>query len=98
MTILDVQVPGELRLTLRGAEENAILATLRRWPHWIGSEVQRDPANAQRCLTVTLITDRNHEPIIREILRRSFGLIFPPEGGELTYTPEPPPVSRRRHA
>lgn len=98
MTTLDVQVPGELRLTLQGADENVILATLRRWPYWLRSEVQRDPANAEQCLTVTLVTGRNHEPILREILRRSFGLIFPPEGGELVYIPEVPPPARRRHA
>ena len=30
MTILDTSVAGELRLTLRGAAENRILATVRR--------------------------------------------------------------------
>lgn len=98
MTTLDVQVPGELRLTLRGADENAILETLRRWPYWLRSEVQRDPADTQQCLTVTLITGRNHETTLREILRRSFGLIFPPDGGELVYTPEVSPPPRRRRA
>lgn len=83
MTTLDLSIPGELRLTLRGANEDTILNTVRRWPHWLRAEVEHDPANAEQCLAVTLITDREQESTVREILRRSFGMIFPPEGGDL---------------
>jgi hypothetical protein len=38
--------------------------------------------DASQYLSVTLITGRNQETTIREILRRSFGMSFSPEGGE----------------
>jgi hypothetical protein len=97
MTTLDMSSPGELRLILRGAQENAILNTLRHWPYWRGVEVERDPADRTQCLSVTLIADRGQEATIREVLRRSFGMTFPPEGGNralpVAATPEP---ARRR--
>jgi len=96
MTTLDVSTPGELRLTLRGAAENAILTTLRRWPYWLRVELEHDQTDAAQCVAVTLITGRNQEATLREILRRSFGLIFPPEGGETALRPAPEPRSRRR--
>lgn len=82
MTTLDVSVPGELRLVLRGAAENAILETLRHWPYWLRVEVERDPADQAQCRSITLITGRNQEATIREVLRRSFRMTFPPEGGD----------------
>ena len=93
MTTLDMSSPDELRLVLYGVAENAILTTLRRWPHWLRAEVERDPADPSQCLSVTLITGREQEATLREILRRSFGLIFPAEGGsrDLVLPPEPKP-------
>lgn len=82
MTTLDVSTPDELRLVLRGTAENAILDTLRHWPNWLRVELERDPDDAARYLSVTLIAARGQEATIREILRRSFGMIFPPEGGD----------------
>ncbi|MBX0329048.1 hypothetical protein K2Z83_15320 [Oscillochloris sp. ZM17-4] len=96
MTTLDLSVPDELRLVLRGADEDAILTTLRRWPHWLRAEVGHDPDNAAQVLTVTLITDRDQEATLREILRRSFGMTFPPEGGDVAMLPAPPPKPQRR--
>jgi phage-related baseplate assembly protein len=96
MSTLDLSTPGELRLTLRGAEENTILATLRRWPYWLRAEVEHDPEDKAQCLAVTLITSRTQEATLREILRRSFGLTFPPEGGDTAMKPVPPPRSPRR--
>ena len=94
MTTLSIAETGELHLTLRGAEENRILATVRRWPYWQRVDIERDPANAERCLAVTLIADRAYESIVREILRRSFGMTFPEEGGSSDIGPEPAPRSR----
>jgi hypothetical protein len=96
MTTLDMSNPGEVRLILRGETENAILTMLRRWPHWLRAEVEHDPVETTQCVAITLITDRAQEATIREILRRSFGLTFPPEGGSqpLVLPPAPPP--RRR--
>jgi len=96
MATLDLSTTGEIRLILRGEEENAILTTLRRWPHWQRAEVEHNPANAAQCLAVTLITDRNQEATLREILRRSFGMAFPSEGGDLTMIQAPPPKPQRR--
>jgi hypothetical protein len=96
MATLDLSRPDEVRLVLSGAAENAILATVRRWPHWLRAEVDRDPADTSQIAAVTLVAQRDHEATVREILRRSFGLTFPEDGGsrELA-TPEPPP--RRRN-
>lgn len=96
MTTLDLSSPGELRLVLRGAGENAILATLRRWPHWLRAEVERDPADTAQCVSVTLVASRGQEATLREILRRSFGLTFPVEGGSLTPVIPAAPASTRR--
>jgi hypothetical protein len=100
MTTLDVSAPDELRLVLRGAAENAILNTLRHWPNWERVELERDPDDATRYRAVTLIAARGQEATIREILRRSFGLIFPPEGGDREMKPQEaaPAPSRRGFA
>ncbi|PDW00172.1 hypothetical protein [Candidatus Viridilinea mediisalina] len=81
MASLRMGAPGELWLVLHGAAENVILTTVRRWPHWLRVEVERDPADKSQCVSVTLVTGCDQEATLREILRRSFGLIFPPEGG-----------------
>ena len=96
MTTLSIAETGELQLTLRGTAENRILATVRRWPYWQRVDIERDPANAEICLAVTLIADRVHEPIVREILRRSFGMTFPEAGGSYDIGPELPASPRRR--
>lgn len=96
MATLDLSVPGELWLVLSGAGEQAILTTLRRWPHWVRAKVERDPVDATRCVSVTLVTDPGQEATLREILRRSFGLTFAPEGGSIALPPRPAPVPRRR--
>lgn len=96
MTTLAISEAGEVCLTLRGAEENRILATLRRWPHWQRVALERDPADTERCLAVTLIADQAYESTVRDILKRSFGLTFPASGGSCELSPEPPPPPRRR--
>jgi hypothetical protein len=96
MTTLSIAETGEISLTLRGAAENRILATVRRWPYWQRVAIERDPANAECCLAVTLITDRIYESTVREILSRSFGMTFPATGGSREIGPEPPASPRRR--
>lgn len=81
MTTLSTNAAGELCLTLRGEAENRILTTIRRWPHWQRVTLERDPADNQRCLAVTLVADVAFEPTVREILKRSFNLTFPTDGG-----------------
>jgi hypothetical protein len=96
MTTLSISETGELHLTLRGAAENRILATVRRWPYWRRVDIERDPMNAERTLSVTLCTDQIYESTVREILKRSFGLTFPPAGGSSEMAPEPPARPSRR--
>lgn len=98
MTTLSISESGELHLTLQGAEENRILTTVRRWPHWRRVDIERDPANAEYCLSVTLVTEQAYESTVRDILKRSFDLTFPPTGGSRDLAPEilAPPKRRRR--
>ncbi|RRR70264.1 MAG: hypothetical protein EI684_13605 [Candidatus Viridilinea halotolerans] len=98
MTTLDMSTPGELRLVLQGEAENVILTTVRRWPHWLRAEVERNPADQSQCVAVTLVTESGQEATLREILRRSFGLIFPPEGGSRTLVAPPNAKPRPRGA
>jgi hypothetical protein len=88
---------GELCVTLRGSAEDRVLTTLRRWPHWLRADVERDQEDQTRCTAVTLITTQHHEGTIREILKRGFGLAFPVEGGSQDIAPEPVPIPRRGH-
>jgi hypothetical protein len=96
MSTLIISESGEVSITLRGAEENPILTTVRRWPYWRRVALERDPVNTDRCLAVTLIADQAHETIVREILKRSFGLTFPLSGGSCALVPKLPPPIRRR--
>jgi len=96
MTTLSISEEGELYLTLRGAAENRILATVRHWPYWQRVDIERDPVDAERCLSVTLVADRIYESTVREILNRSFGMTFPATGGSREIGPEPPARPRRR--
>jgi hypothetical protein len=96
MTTLAISESGEVCLTLRGAAENRVLATLRRWPHWQRVTLERDPIDIAQCLAVTLVAEQVHESTIREILRRSFDLTFPETGGSCDLLPEPPSPPRRR--
>ena len=95
MTTLFISETGELCLTLRGAAENRILTSVRRWPHWRRVDIERDPVSVERTLSVTLITDQIYESTVREILKRSFGMTFPAAGGSIEMAPEPPPRSKR---
>jgi hypothetical protein len=96
MTTLSISDSGELRLTLRGEAENRILTTVRRWPHWLRADVERDPVNATICLSVTLVADQTYEATVREILKRSFGMTFPAMGGSSEIAPAPPTRPSRR--
>jgi hypothetical protein len=96
MPTLSIAETGEVYLTLRGAAENRILSTVRRWPYWRRADIERDPIDAERCLSVTLVTDQIYESIVREILHRSFGMTFPKAGGSSELGPEPPARPRQR--
>jgi hypothetical protein len=96
MATLGMLGSDSLSLTLRGATEDIVLATVRRWPHWDQAVVERDPANTGQCLAVTLITQRLYEPTLRAILQRGFGLTFGVDGGDCDVViPPVEPKSRR---
>ncbi|MBK9712204.1 MAG: hypothetical protein IPO81_12925 [Kouleothrix sp.] len=96
MTTLSTSALGEVSLTLRGEAENPILLSLRRWPHWLRVDVERDPDNPERCLSVTLVADQAYESTVRDILKRGFGITFPAAGGDVELPPAPPPRARKR--
>jgi hypothetical protein len=83
-----------LSLTLRGATEDVILATVRRWPYWEQVVIERDPTDSSHCLAVTLITQRLYEPTLRDILQRGFGLKFAADGGDSEMVV--PPVEQKQ--
>jgi hypothetical protein len=94
---LSISESGEVSLTLRGIEENRILATVRRWPYWRRVALEHHPIDTEQCLAVTLFADQIHETIVRDILKRSFGMTFPQAGGACELLPEPsPPIRLRR--
>lgn len=93
MARLSTDISGEVHLTLRGDDENRILATVRRWPYWVRADVERDPENATKCLSITLVADRLYESIVRDILKRSFSMTFPDAGGDVVLPPALPQVS-----
>lgn len=82
MARLSMSTAGELCLRLAGVTENAVLDTLRRWPHWQRVVVERSPEDASVCLSVTLATDPANEAALRSILKHGFGMTFPLEGGQ----------------
>lgn len=91
ITTLSIGETGELYPSLRGAEENRILATVRRWPYWQRVDIERDSADTESCLAVTLIAGRIYESMVRDILRRGFGMTFPEAGGTCAIGLEPVP-------
>ncbi len=97
MASLNYSGPTEVQLRL-GADENAILTVVRRWAWWTRAEVEgRLPGDSQ-VSAVILTAERSNDPTIREILRRSFRMSFPTDGGEGVAPPAPPSEpSRRRH-
>lgn len=87
--------PTEVQLRL-SAQENAILTVIRGWSSWIRADIEGSlPGNAQ-VTAVTLTAARSEDRMIRDILHRSFQLIFPAEGGEGVATALAPTRQPRR--
>ena len=81
MAHLSYPSPAEVQLRL-GPREDAILTVVRRWAWWTRAEVEgRLPGDAQ-VAAVILTAERGVDGTIREILQRSFQLVFPADGGE----------------
>lgn len=83
MASLTYPVDGELQLRL-GPTEDAILSVVRKWAWWTRAEVEGRVPGERQVVAVVLTADRACDPMLRDILRRSFQLAFPIDGGEGT--------------
>ena len=95
MAHLTYPTEGELQLRL-GPQADAILTVVRHWAWWTRAEVEgRFPGNSE-VSAVILTAERGADPMIREILQRSFQLAFPADGGEGIQGPRPASEPRKR--
>lgn len=98
MPTLSLNVNGKLCLTLRGMDENPILATIRRWPYWQQVVLEPDPVDPTSYCAVTLVTDPIYETLVRDILQRGFAITFPSlDGAAIDRPMSPLPPRQRRH-
>jgi hypothetical protein len=75
--------PSATEVQLRlGAQEDAILTVVRHWAWWTRAEVEGRLSGDTQVSAVMLTADRDGDATIRQILHRSFRLVFPAEGGE----------------
>lgn len=81
MAHLSYPSSAEVQLRL-GAQEDAILTVVRHWAWWTRGEVEGRLPGDPQVSAVILTADRSSEALIREILRRSFQLVFPDDGGD----------------
>jgi hypothetical protein len=97
MAQLNYPSATEVQLRL-GPQENAILTVVRRWGWWLRADVEGQLPGAEHVSAVILTAARSEDRTIREILHRSFQLVFPPEGGEgVQSAASPAPRTRRSH-
>ncbi len=81
MAHLSYPTPTEVQLRL-GPREDEILTVVRHWAWWTRVDVEgRLPGQAE-VTAVILTAERSAEATIREILARSFRLVFPTTGGD----------------
>ena len=73
----------EVQLRLE-AKEEAILAVVRKCPWWLEANVEGRFPGSKIVSAITLTAERRMNETIREIMLRSFQIVFPPEGGEGT--------------
>ncbi len=92
MAYLGYPVPEEVQLRLDAAEDN-ILTVARRCTWWTRAEVRGRLPESSLVDEVVLTADRSQDETIRDILLRSFQLVFPPDGG-LGTRAEPKVVAR----
>ena len=93
--------PSATEVQLRlGAQENAILTVVRHWGWWTHAAVEGQLPGDPQVAAVILTAQRGADQTIREILRRSFQIVFPTEGGDgtlVTTEPDARPRHRRYH-
>lgn len=95
MANLSYPSPTQVRLRL-GPRENAILTVVRKCAWWTCAEVEGQMAGDAEVSAVILTAERASDPTIREILHRSFRLVFPVDGGEGTVAEPAASVRTRR--
>jgi hypothetical protein len=92
--------PSATEVQLRlGAQEDAILAVVRHWRWWTHAEVEGHVPGDPQVAAVILTAERGADQTIRDILRRSFQMVFPAEGGAgtLVATKQDARPRHRRH-
>lgn len=95
MAYLSYPSANEVQLRL-SAQENAILTVVRRWGWWTRAEVEGHVPGEGQVTAVILTAGRGSDPTIRRILRLSFHLVFPAEGGTGIAGAAPPVTPPRR--
>lgn len=95
MAQLNYPSSDEVQLRL-DAQENAILAVVRRWGWWVRADVEGRVPGESQVTAVILTAARSEDRTIREILHRSFQIIFPAEGGPGVLTSSEPTARMRR--
>ena len=89
--------PSSTEVQLRlGAQEDAILTVVRRWGWWTRADVEGRVPGESQVTAVILTAARSEDRMIRDILHRSFQLVFPAEGGEGVETAVAPTPRVRR--
>lgn len=95
MAQLNYPSATEVQLRL-GSQEDAILKVVRRWGWWTRADVEGRVPGESQVTAVILTAARSEDRMIRDILHRSFQIVFPAEGGEGVATAlEPKPRARR---
>ena len=95
MAYLSYPSTSEVQLRL-GAQEQAIFTVVRRWGWWTRAEVEGQVPGEGQVTAVILTAGRGSDQTIRRILRRSFQLVFPAEGGAGIVGAAPPAAPPRR--
>lgn len=95
MTHLSYPSSTELQLRL-GPHENEILTVVRHCAWWTRAEIEGRLPGSSEVAAVILTAERRMDSTLREILRRSFKLAFPDEGGEAEHGVRRRPASRQR--
>ncbi len=91
--------PSSTQVRLRlGPRENAILTVVRKCSWWTGAEVEGRMAGDAEVSAVILTAERASDSTIREIMHRSFRLVFPEDGGEGMVADQSAAVRPRRGA
>jgi hypothetical protein len=86
MAFLSYPSPLEVQLRL-GPHENEILTVVRKCGWWIRAEFEGQIPGNPEVTAVILTADRAMDSTVREILHRSFQLVFPIDGGESERNP-----------